>query len=39
VGALGATALGCTSGVPPFSEVERFVQNTRMRIASKPVVT
>jgi sugar/nucleoside kinase (ribokinase family) len=25
VGALGATALGCTSGVPPFSEVERFL--------------
>jgi sugar/nucleoside kinase (ribokinase family) len=24
-GALSATALGCTSGVPPFADVERFV--------------
>ncbi|MBD3266585.1 hypothetical protein GF373_07940 [bacterium] len=26
VGALGATALGCTNGVPPFNEVETFMK-------------
>jgi sugar/nucleoside kinase (ribokinase family) len=26
VGALGATALGCTNGVPSFAEVERFLR-------------
>jgi len=25
LGALGATTMGCTNGVPPFAEVERFV--------------
>jgi sugar/nucleoside kinase (ribokinase family) len=32
VGALGATALGCTSGVPSFEEVERFVKQNSVKI-------
>ncbi|NWG14659.1 MAG: carbohydrate kinase family protein, partial [Acidobacteria bacterium] len=31
VGALGATALGCTTGVPPFADVERFLEQSRVR--------
>jgi len=30
VGALGATALGCTSGVPPLADVERFLQHNEV---------
>ncbi len=30
VGALGATALGCTNGVPVFAEVERFLEENRL---------
>jgi len=32
VGALGATALGCTSGVPSFAEVERFIKENHVKI-------
>lgn len=32
LGALGATALGCTSGVPAFAEVERFVRENRIAV-------
>ncbi|MDT8302159.1 MAG: carbohydrate kinase family protein [Sedimentisphaerales bacterium] len=31
-GALGATALGCTNGVPSFAEVERFVKENHVKI-------
>ncbi len=30
VGALAATALGCTNGVPPMADVERFVRENRV---------
>lgn len=36
VGALGATALGCTSGVPPFTEVERFLKEKRIPATIQP---
>jgi sugar/nucleoside kinase (ribokinase family) len=32
VGALGATALGCTNGVPSFGEVERFIKENHVNI-------
>jgi sugar/nucleoside kinase (ribokinase family) len=32
VGALGATALGCTSGVPPFAEVEQFLRENDLDV-------
>ena len=31
-GALGATALGCTNGVPSFAEVERFVKENQVKV-------
>jgi sugar/nucleoside kinase (ribokinase family) len=37
VGALGATALGCTSGVPPFPEVEQFLQENQVDVRIKTV--
>jgi len=37
VGALGATALGCTSGVPPFEDVQRFVQENHLEVSARPV--
>ena len=36
VGALGATALGCTDGVPSFTEVEHFLQENRIKISVNP---
>ncbi len=35
-GALGATALGCTNGVPKFSEVEQFVKQNTLDISLNP---
>ena len=35
VGALNATALGCTTGVPPFTEVERFLGKRCSEIAQE----
>ena len=32
VGALGATALGCTNGVPSFDEVEKFVEENKVEV-------
>lgn len=32
VGALGATALGCTSGVPSFTDVEKFVKENSVEV-------
>jgi sugar/nucleoside kinase (ribokinase family) len=32
VGALGATALGCTNGVPSFAEVERFIRENNVKV-------
>jgi sugar/nucleoside kinase (ribokinase family) len=37
VGALGATALGCTNGVPPFADVEQFLQKNTLRVSVHPV--
>jgi sugar/nucleoside kinase (ribokinase family) len=31
-GALGATALGCTNGVPSLAEVERFVKENQVKV-------
>jgi hypothetical protein len=39
LGALGATALGCTSGVPPFAEVERFVRANQVDVSVKSIPT
>jgi sugar/nucleoside kinase (ribokinase family) len=36
-GALGATALGCTSGIPSFAEVERFVKENHVKTIVNPV--
>jgi sugar/nucleoside kinase (ribokinase family) len=36
VGALGATALGCTDGVPPFEEVEQFIEKNKVTITVNP---
>lgn len=36
VGAIGATALGCTDGVPPFSEVESFIKESKIEISIRP---
>lgn len=36
VGALGATALGCTDGVPSFDAVEEFLKNNKVNISVKP---
>jgi sugar/nucleoside kinase (ribokinase family) len=33
VGALGATALGCTNGVPSFAEVQQFVKENDLYIS------
>jgi len=35
-GALGATALGCTNGVPSFDEVERFVKENNLTVSVNP---
>lgn len=32
VGALGATALGCTNGVPSFAEVEKFLKENNVEV-------
>jgi sugar/nucleoside kinase (ribokinase family) len=32
LGALGATALGCTNGVPSFAEVERFIKENYVKV-------
>jgi sugar/nucleoside kinase (ribokinase family) len=37
VGALGATALGCTDGVPSFEAVEHFIQENKVTISVKRV--
>ncbi|MBN2133149.1 MAG: carbohydrate kinase family protein [Sedimentisphaerales bacterium] len=37
VGALGATAQGCTNGVPSFADVERFVRENDLRMSVRPV--
>jgi sugar/nucleoside kinase (ribokinase family) len=37
LGAIGATALGCTTGVPLFSEVMQFVHNHELDISVSPV--
>ena len=37
VGALGATAVGCTNGVPSFKEVEEFIQDNAVSISVRPV--
>jgi len=36
VGAIGATALGCTDGVPSFAAVERFIQENEVKISVEP---
>jgi sugar/nucleoside kinase (ribokinase family) len=36
LGALGATALGCTNGVPSFAEVERFIKENRVKVTVNP---
>jgi sugar/nucleoside kinase (ribokinase family) len=36
VGAIGATALGCTDGVPSFAEVERFIEENKMDVSVNP---
>jgi sugar/nucleoside kinase (ribokinase family) len=36
VGAIGATALGCTDGVPSFDEVGRFIEENKVTISVKP---
>ena len=36
VGAIGATALGCTDGVPSFAEVERFLEENKVDISVNP---
>ena len=36
VGAIGATTLGCTDGVPPFAEVESFVKENKIEISVEP---
>jgi sugar/nucleoside kinase (ribokinase family) len=38
VGALGATALGCTSGVPSFAEVERFLKQNSPPVGIAPLL-
>ncbi len=36
VGAIGATVLGCTDGVPPFAEVESFIKKNKIEISIRP---
>ena len=36
VGALGATALGCTQGVPSFAKAQRFMKNNEIKVITKP---
>jgi sugar/nucleoside kinase (ribokinase family) len=36
VGAIGATALGCTDGVPSFAKVERFLKENKIKISVEP---
>jgi len=36
-GALGATALGCTNGVPSFAEVEQFIKQNELHISVNPI--
>jgi sugar/nucleoside kinase (ribokinase family) len=36
VGAIGATALGCTDGVPSFDAVERFIEENKLNITVNP---
>ncbi len=37
VGAIGVTFLGCTSGVPPFGEVQKFMDKNRIQISVSSV--
>jgi sugar/nucleoside kinase (ribokinase family) len=36
VGALGATALGCTSGIPSFAEVQKFIEENDVKASVNP---
>jgi sugar/nucleoside kinase (ribokinase family) len=36
VGALGVTALGCTSGVPSFERVEEYLQKNTVQVSVRP---
>ncbi|MHC4430206.1 MAG: carbohydrate kinase family protein [Planctomycetota bacterium] len=36
VGAIGATALGCTDGVPSFATVEHFLKENKIKISAEP---
>jgi sugar/nucleoside kinase (ribokinase family) len=36
-GALGATALGCTNGIPVFSDINQFAKNNALEISILPV--
>lgn len=36
VGAIGATALGCTDGVPSFATMERFIEENKVKIYINP---
>jgi len=36
VGAIGATTLGCTDGVPSFAEVERFIKENKVEVSVNP---
>ncbi|MHC4143422.1 MAG: carbohydrate kinase family protein [Planctomycetota bacterium] len=39
IGALGATALGCTNGVPSFDEAERFLTDNQVKISVNKLPT
>jgi sugar/nucleoside kinase (ribokinase family) len=36
VGAIGATALGCTDGVPSFAEAEHFIEENKVEVSVNP---
>ena len=36
VGAIGATALGCTDGVPPFTDVMDFIEENKIGMSIRP---
>lgn len=36
VGAIGATALGCTDGVPSFAEVGHFIEENKVEVSVNP---
>jgi len=38
IGALGATALGCTTGVPPWTEAERFLRENQVERTITPAL-